>query len=118
MTTAGLAAIDEHAPQAARAIGLPMLHVRRPDHGSQAHVGPRARARNASLPSMEAAARDIQGAAHGAQRVGFLLPLDPGVPRAGALAKYAFAFFRISSSSSALANARRNRISSACSGDR
>src|SRR3546814_8022881 len=92
-----------------------MLHVRGLDHGSQPYVSLLARTGRASLPCMKATSRHTQRAAQRTHRVVFLLRLDPGVPRAGVLAKYASAFFRISSSCSARANAWRSRINSACS---
>src|SRR3546814_12790219 len=67
---------------------------------------------------MKATSRHTQRAAQRTHRVVFLLRLDPGVPRAGVLAKYASAFFRISSSCSDRANAWRSRINSACSSER
>src|SRR3546814_1893507 len=85
-----------------------MLHVRGLDHGSQPYVSLLARTGRASLPCMKATSRHTQRAAQRTHRVVFLLRLDPGVPRAGVLAKYASAFFRISSSCSARARSEEH----------
>src|SRR3546814_7070954 len=94
VSTARLAALDQHTPEATRAICLPMLHVRGLDHHRQPRVGLLARTGHASLPCMEATSRHSQGTAQRTHRVVRLLRLDPGVPRDGVSAKHASAFFR------------------------
>src|SRR3546814_3714563 len=69
VSTARLAALDQHTPEATRAICLPMLHVRGLDHHRQPRVGLLARTGHASLPCMEATSRHSQGTAQRTHRV-------------------------------------------------
>lgn len=95
-----------------------MFPMRGLNYGRQARIGLCTSAGCSALPRVKSTARYAQRTTKRSHWVGRLLRLDPGVPRAGALAKYASAFFRTSSSCSARAKARRNRINSACSSER
>src|SRR5690606_2975192 len=71
--------------------------------------------RPAAPPSPKAALAHRQGIAQDRQREGSALRFDPGIFHSRSFAKYAAAFFVISSSISSRATWARNRDSSICS---
>src|ERR1700694_4252388 len=68
------------------------------------------------LPRPESTDAHRQSRAHRRQRIRFALTFDPGVLHSASLAKYAVAFFNISTSIRSRAFSARTRDSSICSG--
>ena len=113
----GVATPAQLAVHAPRAVGALELGVNGLDQGDGLRVRQPGRVRRAAaLPGAPAAGADTQHLAHVGQGVLVSMRIDPGVLHSASFAKYAVAFFRISTCIFSRAFSARSRDSSICSG--